>query len=69
MDPIFVTGAQRSGTTIAARIIASDLNANYVDESDYHPEDLPSNAIIQAPFIYKFVPCLLYTSPSPRDRG
>lgn len=64
MDPIFVTGAQRSGTTIAARIIASDLNANYVDESDYHPDHIPDHAVIQAPFIYKFVPELSFTFPS-----
>lgn len=38
---IYVTGPQRSGTTICARIIEHDLNFTYVDEEDYgiHEQD------------------------------
>ena len=32
---VIVTGPQRSGTTITARIIAHDSSMDYVDESDY----------------------------------
>lgn len=63
MSPIFVTGPQRSGTTIAARILAFDLNRTYVDESEYTPKAIPTNAIIQAPFIIKFVLELSFMFP------
>ena len=55
VHPVFVTGPQRSGTTITARILADKLNKTYVDESEYNPVDIPNNAIIQAPFISKFI--------------
>lgn len=35
-----VTGPQRSGTTIAARILADDLEWQYVDEDDYGHQSL-----------------------------
>tara|TARA_Y100000748_G_scaffold299405_1_gene296193 strand:+ start:495 stop:1010 length:516 start_codon:yes stop_codon:yes gene_type:complete len=60
IHPIFVVGPQRCGSSIAARIIASDLNKTYVDESDYHPDHIPDQAVIQAPFLYKFVPELSF---------
>ena len=63
MAPIFVTGPQRSGTTIAAHILAFDLNRTYVDESEYTQNNLPKNAVIQAPFIIKFVLELSYMFP------
>jgi hypothetical protein len=63
MAPIFVTGPQRSGTTIAARILAADLNRTYVDEAEYTPSNLPKNAVIQAPFIIKFALELSYMFP------
>ena len=63
MAPIFVTGPQRSGTTIAARILATDLNRTYVDEAEYTPNAIPPNAVIQAPFIIKFTLELSYMFP------
>lgn len=63
MAPIFVTGPQRSGTTIAARILSLDLNRTYVDEAEYTPNDIPVNAVIQAPFIIKFVLELSFMFP------
>jgi hypothetical protein len=63
MPLIFVTGPQRSGTTIAARILSHDLNRPYIDESEYTPHDIPSNAVIQAPFILKSVLELSYVFP------
>ena len=55
VHPVFVTGPQRSGTTIAARILADQSNKTYVDESEYNALTLPDNAIIQAPFANKFI--------------
>ena len=63
MPLIFVTGPQRSGTTIAARILAHDLNRPYVDEAEYTPNDIPTNAVIQAPFILKSVLELSFLFP------
>ncbi len=37
---IFVTGPQRSGTTIAGRMIAADLFREYIDERDFGAHDL-----------------------------
>ena len=48
--PIIVTGPQRSGTTIAARIIAEQTGGVYVDELDYCLP-LPDKAVVQAPFL------------------
>ena len=35
-NKIIVLGPQRSGTTVAAQMIASDLGYTYVDEAEYH---------------------------------
>jgi hypothetical protein len=61
--PIFVTGPQRSGTTIAARILASELNRTYIDESQYHPDTLTPDAVVQAPLLFKVVIELSYKHP------
>lgn len=37
---VVVTGPQRSGTTIAARIIAKESRMRYVDENEYGTRDL-----------------------------
>lgn len=63
VHPVFVTGPQRSGTTIIARILADKLNKTYLDESEYNPVDIPDNAIIQAPFISKFILELSFKFP------
>ena len=63
VHPIFVTGPQRSGTTIAARILADKLSKTYVDESEYNPVDIPDNAIIQAPFAFKYILELSFSFP------
>lgn len=62
--PIIVTGPQRSGTTIAAQILAHDFGYTYVDESEYNPQNLPPNAVIQAPFLLKCVLELSYFLPT-----
>jgi len=53
---IVVTGPQRSGTTIAAKMIAHDLQREHIDEQDYGTHDLlcflriiDRSAVIQAP--------------------
>ena len=53
---IFVTGPQRSGTTIAGRMIAHDLDREYIDERDYGVHELANlfrlvdeTAVIQGP--------------------
>lgn len=61
---IFVTGPQRCGSTIAAKILSIDLNRPYVDESQYNPDSLPANAVIQAPFANKSVLELSFKFPT-----
>jgi len=54
---IIVSGAQRSGTTICARIISYELGYEYIDENDYKIHSVPKlkeilkfkNIVIQAP--------------------
>lgn len=55
---IFVAGPQRSGTTIAGKMIASDLGYEYVDESTFRVHDTDKlddlvkyneNIVIQCP--------------------
>lgn len=48
--PIIVTGPQRSGTRLAAHIIARDTNRTFVDELDY-TFNLPPDSVVQAPLI------------------
>lgn len=52
--PIFVVGPQRSGTRIAAHIIAKLSNRTFIDELDYSP-NIPLDSVIQAPFLLKSV--------------
>lgn len=54
MKQILVTGPQRSGTTIAAHIFASDLGLQYIDEEEFSKTQLiPTNSVVQAPFALK----------------
>jgi hypothetical protein len=48
-DHILVTGPQRSGTTIAAKMIAADTDYRYVDESEYdvHLEEAFADLLAQ----------------------
>ena len=61
--PIFVTGPQRSGTRLAAQIIARQTGRTFVDELDYNP-DIPMNSVIQAPFLLKAVIELSFIFPT-----
>lgn len=61
--PIFVTGPQRSGTRLAAQIIARQTGRTFVDELDYNP-DIPMNSVIQAPFLLKAVFELSFMFPT-----
>ena len=61
--PIFVTGPQRSGTRLAAQIIARQTGRTFVDELDYSP-DIPMNSVIQAPFLLKAVIELSFMFPT-----
>lgn len=49
MPQIIVTGPQRSGTTIASRILADDLGMECVDELYFQPGKQYSNHVIQSP--------------------
>ncbi len=61
--PIFVTGPQRSGTRLAAQIIARQTGRTFIDELDYSP-DIPMNSVIQAPFLLKAVIELSFMFPT-----
>ena len=63
--PIIVTGPQRSGTTIAARIIAEQTGGVYVDELDYCLP-LPDKAVVQAPFLLHDAVSLSFVVPNVR---
>lgn len=45
---VLITGPQRSGTRIAARIIAHDLPHRYVDETEIHTDSLYALATLLA---------------------
>ena len=47
--PIFVTGSQRSGTTIAAIILAADHNKQFIDELEFIAGKDYTNCIIHYP--------------------
>jgi len=47
--PIIVTGCQRSGTRIAARILADDFQLQYVDEFEADFHNLQTNTIVHSP--------------------
>ena len=61
--PTFVTGPQRSGTTIAARIIAEEHNKAYIDELDFNPKHDLSNTVIQMPNALDSYLTLFYMFP------
>jgi len=63
--PIIVTGPQRSGTTIAAHIIAEQTGGVYVDELEYCLP-LPDKAVVQAPFLLHQVLEASYMIPNVR---
>lgn len=61
---IIVTGPQRAGTTIAARIIAAESEMRYVDEDEYGTKDLAAwkklvatgqRLVIQSPAMARWV--------------
>jgi hypothetical protein len=63
--PIIVTGPQRSGTTIAAHIIAQETGGVFVDELDYSLP-LPDKAVVQAPFLLHDAVALSFVVPNVR---
>jgi hypothetical protein len=62
-DSILVTGPQRSGTRIAAKMIAHDTGRSYVDETDIFIDSLYSaasviargNCVLQCPSLCRYV--------------
>lgn len=60
---ILVTGPQRSGTTIAARMIAADTGHRFIDESEFGVYDVPrwrallaqDEVVIQCPHMIKLI--------------
>ena len=62
-DKIIVTGPQRSGTRICARMIAADTGHTYVDKDEYGVHDVASFAeilersqiVVHAPAMSRFV--------------
>lgn len=63
MPQYLVTGPQRSGTTITAHILANDLDLPYFDETEFNPNNIPENCVIQAPFALKHVIELSFRHP------
>ena len=63
-NQILVTGPQRSGTTIAAKVIVADTGHKYIDEYDYKTSEvgflrlLPrnNNVVIQCPAMFHCLP-------------
>lgn len=49
-SPIIVTGSQRSGTTIASVITASDRNLTFIDEAEFVPGNDYNNCVIHLPY-------------------
>ena len=67
---ILVTGPQRAGTRITAKIIASDLKYRYIDESEINTDNVKlafekfkSKTVLQAPGL---CPYWAYWSSMPR---
>jgi hypothetical protein len=63
-DKILVTGPQRSGTRIAARMIAQDTGHHYVDENDIYVDSLNAlckwlkkddKIVVQCPALMRYV--------------
>ena len=46
---VLVTGPQRSGTRIAAKILACDTGYRYVDETEIHTDSLYALSILLVP--------------------
>lgn len=63
--PIFVVGPQRSGTRLAAHIIARDTNRVFIDELEYNL-NIPMNSVVQAPFLLRIVFELSFLFPTAR---
>ena len=63
IHPIFVTGPQRAGSRLAARIIERETGRTFVDELEYNL-DIPMNSVIQAPFLLKTVLELSFIFPT-----
>ena len=63
IHPIFVTGPQRAGSRLAARIIERETGRTFVDELEYNL-DIPMNSVIQAPFLLKTVLELSFVFPT-----
>jgi len=61
--PIFVTGPQRSGTRLAAHIIARETGRKFIDETEYNL-NIPMNSVVQAPFLLKSVIELSFVFPT-----
>ena len=67
---VVVTGPQRSGTTIAAKMLANDLGFRYVDETTFAGHDFhgllraldPARVVVQAPALSRYVELLPKTS-------
>lgn len=60
---IIVTGPQRSGTTITAKIIANDLNYQYIDETQFDVDNIEKfrkilssdNIVLQCPGLVYYI--------------
>jgi len=52
--PIIVTGPQRAGSRLAARIIERQTKRIFIDELEYSI-NIPDNSVVQAPFLLKAV--------------
>lgn len=52
--PIIVTGPQRAGSRLAARIIERQTKRIFIDELEYSI-NIPVNSVVQAPFLLKTV--------------
>lgn len=60
-DQILVTGPQRSGTTIAAKMIAADTGHRYVDEEEFctHVEEMFASVLGERKIVVQ-CPAMLY---------
>lgn len=61
--PIIVTGCQRSGTRITARILAHDFDLEYVDELEVDFYHLQPNTVVQSPLALHGYLQAYYTYP------
>mgnify|MGYP003125810341 FL=1 len=61
--PIIVTGPQRAGSRLAARIIERQTKRIFIDELEYSI-NIPDNSVVQAPFLLKVVLELAFYHPT-----